>query len=148
MEDDLDETSPGDISSDRIVDINQDLRAKLSSDKHDDTRIKLFDKAASNAILAFWIFAILLGVVVLSYIRLLFCNPESIPSNFWHIPTLVGLITVSILVSLLRFTSNFGNFTQGDKKSNNSNEEKSGMDNATLNVVDKLISIIDRRNGG
>lgn len=141
---DIDEKDPGYLDAKSQADINKRLIANHSSAKHDAARIKLFEAVVSKAIWALGGFGFLLTVVVVAYIVLLFCRPESIPSNFWHIPTLVGFITISILVSLLRFTSNFGNFTQTDRKSD---KEQSGLNTATLDFVDKLISIIDKRNG-
>lgn len=141
---DLDEQGPGNLDAKTQAAINKDLISNHSSAKHDDTRIKLFEVAVKKAICALLAFGSLLAGVVIAYIVLLFCRPESIPSNFWHIPTLVGFITISILVSLLRFTSNFGNFTQTERKAD---KEQSGLNTVTLDFVDKLISIIDKRNG-
>lgn len=141
---DVDEKDSGDLDAKTQAAINKELISSHSSAKHDATRIKLFENAVGKAIWALGAFGLLLTGVVVSYIVLLFSRPEVIPGNFWHIPTLVGFITISILVSLLRFTSNFGNFTQTERKSD---KEKSGLDAATLDCIDKIVNIIDKRKG-
>lgn len=129
MDSDFDEKSPGDIDSGRARDIKENLKKQLSFEKHDDARIELFKKVVEHGICAFWSVWFLLFMVVGSYVILLFFKPKEIPENFWHIPTLVSLITATILISLLKLTSSFGSFI------NNKSKEK--QENSSVNTSDQ-----------
>lgn len=113
---DVDETDAGNLPEGKKVSINSDLKSKVRSDKHDDVRIKLFETVVTSAVVALRAFIVLLAGVVIVYLALLVNNSKDVPNNFWHIPTLVSLITVSILISLLKFTSSFGSFISDDSK--------------------------------
>lgn len=120
---------------------NQALSNTNRQEKYDTLKIELFEKRINQVACIIRTLIIMLCIAILAYCFALVCHPDKIPANFWHIPTILGLLSSIVIVASLRAIVIFGN---EKPKENNENETNVSDLTTAVDLLDKLKNLLSK----